>query len=201
LLYGALFVGGFLLLFVLAALPATALGAWVRAFLNHLQRVGGVLLILLALTVLVPVSARNDRRGFEVSLGGAALVAGAGVAAAWTPCIGTTLSTILFLGQRPETIGSGILHLVLYGLGLGLALTAVSIVVGQAIQATSPRQGREAPALESGAPGATAFPAGGRFRLFAAGLLFVAGVLLLTGHFALWTAPLARFSPLFQLGS
>jgi cytochrome c-type biogenesis protein len=51
-------------------------------------------------------------------------------AAGWTPCIGPILTGILVVASQLETVGQGILLLVVYSLGLGLPFLLVGMAFG-----------------------------------------------------------------------
>ncbi len=51
-------------------------------------------------------------------------------AAGWTPCIGPILTAILVVASQLETVGQGILLLVVYSLGLGLPFLLVGMAFG-----------------------------------------------------------------------
>ncbi len=134
--HSLLFIAGFSLVFVALGASATAAGQFFREHQDVIRRIGGVLVVLLGLHLLgflrVPflnVDKRLHLRDRPVGYAGALLV-GVAFAAGWTPCIGPILGTILTLAATTERVGTGVLLLVVYALGLGipflLASTATS---------------------------------------------------------------------------
>jgi cytochrome c-type biogenesis protein len=125
-LHSLLFIAGFTIVFVLLGASATLLGGFLRAHMDGLRRVGGVLLVLFGLHVsgVLPiamllgekrVSIRNKPSGYLGSL-----LVGLAFAAGWTPCIGPILASILMVAATEQTLLKGILLLLAYSLGLAI---------------------------------------------------------------------------------
>lgn len=120
-----LFVAGFTVVFVLAT--ATVFGVIQTLNVNRelLQRVGGVVTILMGLVFvgLVPALQRDTRMEPRrlTSLVGAPLLGGV-FALGWTPCLGPTLSGVMAVaaGTEGTTAVRGVALIVAYCLGLGL---------------------------------------------------------------------------------
>ena len=175
-----LFVAGFTLVFT--ALGATA--HWLGQLLNDhrrvLDQVSGVLVIVMGLflagIVAPQVMMREKRMTVSPSRLGAWAppVMGMAFAFGWTPCIGPVLATVLNAAQRSETLGRGVLLLLVYSLGLGVPFVASGLAFD-----------RLAGAFDW-------FKRNARVINFVAGaLLVVFGFLLLTGNVT-WLS--ARFS-------
>src|SRR3712207_2176215 len=102
------FVAGFALVFTLFGAGVGLLGSVLLRYRELLELVGGVLVVLLGLTLLGVVRSVLGRsyaprlRDRPVSLGGAFAV-GLAFAVGWTPCIGATLGAILTLADRKST--------------------------------------------------------------------------------------------------
>ncbi|MBJ8347898.1 cytochrome c biogenesis CcdA family protein [Antrihabitans sp. YC2-6] len=121
----ALFVAGFTVVFVLASV--TVFGVVETLVINRevLQRVGGVITIILGLVFvgLIPALQRDVR--FEPrrvgSLVGAPLL-GAVFALGWTPCLGPTLGGVMSVASGTEgtTAARGVVLIIAYCAGLGL---------------------------------------------------------------------------------
>ncbi|MFD3509005.1 cytochrome c biogenesis CcdA family protein [Nocardia sp. NPDC058666] len=120
-----LFVAGFTVVFVLAT--ATVFGVIQTLNVNRelLQRIGGVVTILMGLVFigLVPALQRDTRMEPRrlTSIVGAPLLGGV-FALGWTPCLGPTLSGVMAVsaGTEGTTAARGVTLIVAYCLGLGL---------------------------------------------------------------------------------
>lgn len=138
----ALFVLGFTVVFV--AGTATIFGLMSTIALNRdlLQRLGGVVMILMGLTFmgLVPWLQRDVRFAPRRvgSLLGAPLL-GATFALGWTPCLGPTLAAVISLtaGTEGATAARGVSLIVAYCLGLGLPFVLLAIGSTFAVRAAS----------------------------------------------------------------
>ncbi|MFN2431240.1 MAG: cytochrome c biogenesis CcdA family protein [Gemmatimonadota bacterium] len=132
-LHALLFIGGFSLVFVLLGASATAAGQVFRENQALVRRVGGVLVVLLGLHLLgafrlpfLHLDARLHLRDKPVGYLGTALV-GVAFAAGWSPCIGPTLGAILTMAATAERVGSGVLLLGVYALGLGVPFLLAAV--------------------------------------------------------------------------
>jgi len=167
----SLFLAGFLIVFVALGASASVIGAALDANRIWLNRVSGVLIVLFGLAMLgvgwsgslggrwtAAVQSLARRRGGPVALGVA-------FAFCWTPCVGPALATILVLAGASGSLSTGVLLLLVYGLGLALPFLAVGLGFSRALGAFKAVQRRYA-AIQA-----------------AAGALLVGmGVLLLTGY-------------------
>ncbi|WP_433601148.1 cytochrome c biogenesis CcdA family protein [Nocardia sp. CA-135953] len=134
-----LFVAGFTVVFVLAT--ATVFGVIQTLNVNRelLQRVGGVVTILMGLVFvgLVPALQRDTRmepRRLTSILG--APVLGAVFALGWTPCLGPTLSGVMAVsaGTEGTTAVRGVALIVAYCLGLGLPFVILAFGSASALR-------------------------------------------------------------------
>lgn len=122
----ALFVAGFSSVFTALGATSSALGFLLAVNLRVVNLVGGILIVLMGLTmtglVRIPLLWRQAR--FDVSRLGrgpaAALPLGAAFAFGWTPCVGPVLASILTTAASTATVGRGALLLLTYSLGLGV---------------------------------------------------------------------------------
>jgi len=127
------FVLGFSLVFVIGwGGAATLLGQVFGQYKSILGRVGGAVVILFGLSTLgvvkIPWLYYDTRPQWKRKAKGGLFASGlVGVffAAGWTPCVGTTLGTILTLGFSQETVGQGIILSSGYSLGLGIPFLAI----------------------------------------------------------------------------
>ena len=129
------FVAGFTCAFALAGAGAGLLGG---QFLDHrrtLEIVGGVLVIVMGVTLAGLAGTRFLQRELRVDIrrapGGliGTFVAGLAFAIGWSPCIGPTLASILFLAGDGGHATEGAILLFVYGLGTGRAVPALRAVL------------------------------------------------------------------------
>jgi cytochrome c-type biogenesis protein len=137
----ALFFAGFLVIFVALGASASLIGVLLDDHRTWLNRVSGALIVFFGLAMLglgwsgtlgwrwtqaVQTAAR--RRGGPAALGVA-------FAFCWTPCVGPVLASILVLSGATASLGSGVLLLGVYGLGLALPFLAVGFGFTRALGA------------------------------------------------------------------
>jgi cytochrome c-type biogenesis protein len=180
----ALFVLGFALVF--AGLGATAglIGSALTDVQNGVQRVGGVVVVVMGLALLGVIRgplAREKRlitRLPRVTGPLRPLVVGVAFGAAWSPCVGPLLGAALTVAARSGQAGRGAVLLFAYALGIGVPFLLASLGL-----ASSPRLAERLRRI------------GPRMERLAGGLLVVLGVLLATGAYRHLTSYLARFTP------
>lgn len=179
-----LFILGFTIVFTLAGAFA---GTFVRLFRDTwFQRASGLVVLLLGLLMLAYAVGRGpsalfaERRPLldRVRPGTfGALPLGVAFAAGWTPCIGPVLAGILGIAAAGGA-GKGAALLAVYSFGLGLPFLLVGLGIDRVMRTLGGvRRHYRAIAGVSGL------------------LLVAAGVLLITGLFQRFIAPLARFAP------
>lgn len=121
----ALFVAGFTVVFVLGTVAV--LGLTTTLLINQLllQRIGGVVTILMGLVFIgfVPALQREARFTPKLlsTIGGAPLL-GAVFALGWTPCLGPTLTAVIAVASATDgsNVARGVILVVAYCLGLGI---------------------------------------------------------------------------------
>lgn len=120
------FTLGFSTVFVALGAGASSIGGLLRAHMDVLAQIAGVVIIIMGLHFLgvfrIGILAREAR--FQVG-GTPATVTGAyimGLAFAfgWTPCIGPVLGAILGVAGARDTVGDGAVLLAAYSLGLAV---------------------------------------------------------------------------------
>jgi cytochrome c-type biogenesis protein len=179
-----LFVLGFTIVFTLLGAFA---GSFVRFFRDPwFQRGAGVVVLVLGLLMLGYALRRGspglfaDRRPLleRVRPGTAgALPLGIAFAAGWTPCIGPVLGGILAIAAGGGSV-KGAALLAVYSLGLGVPFLLIGLGADRMVRSLGwVRRRYRAIAGVSGA------------------LLVTVGVLLMTGLFQRFIAPLARYTP------
>ena len=137
-----LFVAGFTVVFVLGTVAV--LGMTTSLITNQLllQRIGGVITILMGLVFigLVPALQRDARftpRQLS-TLGGAPLL-GAVFALGWTPCLGPTLTGVIAVASATEgsNVARGVVLVVAYCLGLGIPFVLLAFGSARAVAGLS----------------------------------------------------------------
>lgn len=139
----ALFVLGFSLIFTGMGASASVLGGFIVDNRLWLGRVGGLVVVLLGLTVLgvvkVPGLYRERRLHLKRRPGGmlGAVPVGMAFGFAWTPCVGPVLAAILTLAATRQGAASGAQLLFAYSLGLGLPFLLAAALMTTAVDAMS----------------------------------------------------------------
>jgi cytochrome c-type biogenesis protein len=121
----ALFVAGFTVVFLLGTIAV--LGMTTTLITNQLvlQRVGGVLTILMGLVFVGYVPALQRQVRFaprQLSTVAGAPLLGAVFALGWTPCLGPTLTGVIAVASATDgaNVARGIVLVIAYCLGLGI---------------------------------------------------------------------------------
>jgi cytochrome c-type biogenesis protein len=129
------FILGFSLVFIALGAAASFAGQWLFRYRDLIRVIGGWLIIFLGVSFLgvfklkflevekrlnIKVTSKGYRRSFLV---------GIIFAAAWTPCVGPILGSILALAGSTGTAGQGALLLAFYSLGFGLPFFLASLAV------------------------------------------------------------------------
>lgn len=135
----ALFFLGFLIVFVALGASASIVGAALDEHRIWLNRLSGTLIVLFGLALLgvgwsgslgarwtETVQRGARRRGGPVALGVA-------FAFCWTPCVGPVLATILVLAGASGSLSTGVVLLLVYGLGLAVPFLLVGLGFSRAL--------------------------------------------------------------------
>lgn len=133
-----LFVLGFTFVFVALGASAGLLGGFLDEFRRPLNRVAGVVMVLMGLLILglgPRLLQRDTRFHFSRDTFGPAspVVLGMAFAFGWTPCIGPILASILFYAGFSETAGEAAFLLAAYSLGLGVPFVLVGVAFSKAM--------------------------------------------------------------------
>ncbi|HVT75972.1 MAG TPA: cytochrome c biogenesis protein CcdA [Acidimicrobiales bacterium] len=176
-----LFVLGFTIVFAGLGVAAGALGSSLTHFRSGLERVGGVVVIVMGLALLDVIHIRERRAILTVpkSFGAARpVVLGIAFGAAWSPCVGPLLGAALVVAASSTNPVKGGTLLGAYALGIGVPFLIASLGLASSDKFNAWLR-RIAPPLQR----------------VAGGLLLVLGVLLTTGWYDHLTSYLARFTP------
>jgi cytochrome c-type biogenesis protein len=172
-----LFVAGFSAVFIATTAFFASIGAALIEHRTLLMRVGGVLVILMALVFLGAGSQRELRLRFKPAAGlaGAPLL-GAVFGIGWAPCTGPTLAAVVLLATTTgdqQAVTRGVVLAAAYCLGLGLPFLLIA--------AGFQRFGRVSAVLRRHQRG---------IQLLGGALLLAVGILLVTGLWEDWTRAL-----------
>lgn len=169
-----LFVAGFSVVFIATTAFLASIGAALVEHRTLLMRLGGVLVILMALVFIGAGSQRELRLHFKPAAGlaGAPLL-GAIFGIGWAPCTGPTLGAVMLLATTTgdeQAVTRGVILAAAYCLGLGVPFLLIA--------AGFQRFGRISAALRRHQRG---------IQLLGGALLLAVGVLLVTGLWEDWT--------------
>lgn len=126
LLHSLAFVAGFTVIFVILGATASIVGQMMIQYLKPVRIAGGVLLIVLGLFVSdvipIPFLQRDAKVHLKERPAGyiGTFFVGVVFAAGWTPCTGPFLAAALMQAAQAETMGTGMVLLVFYSLGIGI---------------------------------------------------------------------------------
>jgi cytochrome c-type biogenesis protein len=135
--HAAAFVVGFTTVFTLLWVAVALVGALAGEMVFWLQRVGGLLLVVLGMQMLglirIPLLARELDLRLEGTTSGLprSFLIGVAFGVGFTPCVGPYLGAILTLLLN-EDLGSGAVLLVAYALGLGVPFLLLAGGIGGA---------------------------------------------------------------------
>jgi cytochrome c-type biogenesis protein len=167
-----LFIASFSAIFILLGLSATVIGSSLNDHKLLLERIGGVVIILLGIAFLAsPFVNLLNKEWHSESLmrlagRGGPVVAGAAFAIAWTPCTSITLGAILTQAAVSNSAAHGALLLAFYSAGLAIPFLLIALAFERMTNALAVVK-RHFPVL-IGVGGA---------------VMIVLGVLILTGEF------------------
>ena len=169
-----LFVAGFSAVFIATTAFLASIGAALVEHRTLLMRLGGVLVILMALVFIGAGTQRELRLHFKPAAGlaGAPLL-GAIFGIGWAPCTGPTLGAVMLLATTTgdeQAVTRGVILAAAYCLGLGVPFLLIA--------AGFQRFGRISAALRRHQRA---------IQLLGGALLLAVGVLLVTGLWEDWT--------------
>lgn len=130
------FVLGFGVLFIGMGAAASGAGQWLHQHRELLMQGAGVVIIVLGLHVsgMLPLKWLYRQAGWQpvrrLSGWPGAFILGLSFAAAWTPCVGPVLASILLLAGSTETMAHGVVLLSFFTLGLALPFLVAAAAAG-----------------------------------------------------------------------
>ncbi|HET6617883.1 MAG TPA: cytochrome c biogenesis protein CcdA [Gemmatimonadota bacterium] len=186
-IHSLLFIVGFMIVFVALGASATAVGQFLRSNQVWIRRAAGLIIVLFGLhiTGLLNLTFLHRERRVHLQerpkgmLGSVAV--GFAFGAGWTPCIGPILGAILTMAGTSGELRTGILLLVVYGLGLALPFFLAAIGFNAFLSAFRRARSWMRP-----------------IEVTSGLVLVVLGILIFTNYFAVLAAYLNRWlMPLF----
>ncbi|MDO3637214.1 cytochrome c biogenesis CcdA family protein [Mycolicibacterium arseniciresistens] len=135
-----LFIAGFTAVFLMGTIAILGLTTTVIGNQLLLQRIGGVVTILMGLVFMGFVPALQRQARFTPkslsSIGGAPLL-GAVFGLGWTPCLGPTLTGVIAVASATEgsAIARGVVLVIAYCLGLGVPFVLLALGSARAVHA------------------------------------------------------------------
>lgn len=132
------FVLGFTIVFVLLGAAATSLGHFLKENIVFFRKISGIIMIIFGLNFMGIISLgflnkyRKINYQFRELKFFNSVIFGAAFGFGWTPCVGAFLGSALLMASNSETIGQGILLLVVYSAGLGIPFIISSIIFDKA---------------------------------------------------------------------
>jgi len=133
------FMLGFSIVFVLLGLTASVIGKALFRFQNIIRIFGGVLIILFGLNMMgiLNFNFLLKERKLHLARKGigylSSFLIGVTFAAAWTPCAGLILGSILVLAGTQASLASGAKFLIAYSLGLAVPFFVTTLLINSFI--------------------------------------------------------------------
>lgn len=134
-IHSLLFILGFSIVFILLGLTATALGKALFRFQNIIRMAGGILIMIfgLYLTGALKLDFLVKERRLSIKAKGAtylgSFLIGVTFAAAWTPCAGPILGSILVLAGTRTSIVEGAKLLTVFSLGIAIPFFITGLAI------------------------------------------------------------------------
>jgi cytochrome c-type biogenesis protein len=134
-----LFVAGFTVVFVLGTVAVLGMTTTLIANQLLLQRIGGVITIVMGLVFVGFIPALQREARFtprQVSTLGGAPLLGAVFGLGWTPCLGPTLTGVIAVASATDgaTVARGVALVIAYCLGLGIPFVLLAFGSARAVQ-------------------------------------------------------------------
>lgn len=135
LVHSLLFILGFSLVFITLGASATYLGRLLIAHRAIISRIGGAVVILFGLYIMglfkLDFLGKEKRLRFKTQKGSllGSVLLGITFAAAWTPCVGPILGSILVLAGTKESMLEGVWLLGIYSLGIAVPFILSALLI------------------------------------------------------------------------
>lgn len=135
LIHSLLFILGFSFVFIALGASASYLGKLLMEYRPIISRAGGVLVILFGFYITgflkLDFLGKERRLGIKTRKGSklGSILLGVTFAAAWTPCVGPVLGSILMLAGTKEGILEGMWLLSVYSLGIAVPFIISALLI------------------------------------------------------------------------
>lgn len=135
LIHSLLFILGFSLVFITLGASATYLGKFFINYKMVISRVGGALVIIFGLYLMgifkFGFLNRERKLTFKLQKGSkfSSVLFGITFGAAWTPCVGPILGSILVLAATKESMLGGVWLLSIYSLGIAIPFIISALLI------------------------------------------------------------------------
>jgi cytochrome c-type biogenesis protein len=133
--HALLFIAGFSLVFIALGLTATLLGKVLFHYQKLIRIAGGILIMLFGLQLagILKLDFFIKERKFSVATKSASYLSsfliGVTFAAAWTPCAGPILGSILVLAGAKANVATGAKLLTVYSIGIAIPFFITALLV------------------------------------------------------------------------
>ena len=133
--HALLFIAGFFLIFIMLGLTATLLGKVLFHYQKFIRIAGGILIMLFGLQLagILKLDFLIKERKFSVATKSASYLSsfliGVTFAAAWTPCAGPILGSILVLAGAKANVVMGAKLLTVYSIGIAIPFFITALLV------------------------------------------------------------------------
>jgi len=134
-IHALLFIAGFSVIFIALGLTATLLGKALFHYQKLIRIAGGILIMLFGLQLvgIVKLDLLMKERKFSVATKSASYLSsfliGVTFAAAWTPCAGPILGSILVLAGAKANVLMGAKLLTVYSIGIAIPFFITALLV------------------------------------------------------------------------
>ena len=134
-IHSLLFIFGFSVVFILLGLTATFIGKALFQYQKWIRIAGGLLIIVFGLDLagILKLNFLSKDRRFNVTTKGStyfgSFLVGVTFAAAWTPCAGPILGSILVMAGTKASMAQGAVLLSIYSLGIAIPFFLTGLAV------------------------------------------------------------------------
>lgn len=139
-IHSLLFIAGFSVVFVLLGLTATLVGKSLFQYQKFIRIAGGILIMLFGLQLMgvLKLDFLTRERKLNIAAKGASYLGsfliGVTFAAAWTPCAGPILGSILVLAGTKASVTTGAKLLIVYSLGIAIPFFLTAILINSFLE-------------------------------------------------------------------